>query len=65
MLGASYPTKAALKRSVGQSLAYVETSMFGTEYKPNGTLYVVGPSPYTRKWFAQVTMRDGRITAVK
>lgn len=66
MLGASYASKKELKASVGQSLDYIETSMFAPEYKDNGTLTVVGPCPYTnRKWYAQVTMKDGKIEKVK
>lgn len=64
MMGASYPTKKALKLAIGQELRYVETSMFGEEYKSDGTFCVVGPSPNVRKWFASVTMKDGRISKV-
>jgi hypothetical protein len=64
MMGATYKTKKALKESIGQSLRYVETSMFGEEYKANGTFCVVGPSPLQRKWFAEVTMKDGLIAKV-
>jgi len=65
MLGASYPTKKALKESVGQSLRYVETSMFGAEYNPDGKLTVVGPCAHTnRKWYATVQMRGGKIEKV-
>lgn len=65
MMGASYRTKKALKESVGQQLRYVETSMFGAEFRENGSFAVVGPSPYERKWYAQVTMKDGLISSVK
>ena len=65
MMGATYTTKKSLKESIGSSLHYVETSMFGEEYKDNGTFCVVGPSPYQRKWFAEVTMKDGLIAKVK
>lgn len=65
MMGASYPTKKILKASVGHPLHYVETSVFGPEYKSNGTFCVVGPSPYERKWFAEVTMENDIIKAVK
>lgn len=65
MMGASYPTKASLKASIGQPLRYVETSMFGLEYKANGKFCVVGPSPYVRKWYAEVTMKDEKIERVK
>jgi hypothetical protein len=64
MMGASYKTKKDLKAAIGQSLRYVETSFFGEEYRENGTFCVVGPSPYERKWFASVTMKDGKIAKV-
>ena len=66
MLGASYPTKKALKGSIGQSLRYVETSIFGPEYKADGVFCVVGPDPSRdRKWYATVTMENGLIKKVK
>jgi hypothetical protein len=65
-MGASYPTKKALREAIGKRLRYVETSMFGEEYRDNGVLTVVGPCPYTsRKWYANVTMKDGLIAGVK
>lgn len=64
-LVATYPTKRALKAAVGQSLNYRETSLFGHEYRPNGSFSVVGPSERSRKWFAGVTMKDGKITKVE
>jgi len=65
MLGASYKTKKALKESIGKPLRRIETSMFGEEYTPNGKFCVVGPCPYTnRKWYAQVTMKNGLIDKV-
>ena len=65
MMGASYQTKKALKASIGHPLKYVETSIFGPEYKDTGSFYVVGPSPTKRVWFAEVTMKDGLIAKVK
>jgi hypothetical protein len=65
MMGARYLTKKDLKAAVGQSLRYEETSMFGEEYKADGTFCVVGPSPRERKWFASVTMANGLIAQVK
>ncbi len=66
MMGASYKTKKELKTQVGQRLRYIETSMFGPEYDANGVFCVVGPCPYTnRKWYAEVTMKDGMIAKVK
>lgn len=64
MLAASYKTKKELKDSIGKPLRYVETSMFGEEYRSNGKFCVVGPSPYERKWYAEVTMENGLIKKV-
>ena len=61
---AVYPSKKALKESIGQPLKYNETSMFGPEYKPDGNFYVADYSP-KRKWFAQVTMKEGKILKVE
>jgi len=65
MMGALYPTKKALKENIGKPLRYTETSMFGEEYRANGTFCVVGPSPTIRKWYAEVSMHDGLIARVK
>ena len=61
-----FKTKKALKGHVGQDVEghLIETSMFGAEYKGNGTYAVVGPDPYVRKWFAQITIEDGKLTKV-
>jgi hypothetical protein len=64
-MAALYPTKKALKQAVGQALRYEETSFFGPEYKPDGTFSVVGPAPYNRKWYATVTMKNGKIVRVQ
>jgi len=64
MIGAYYKSKKDLKLSIGKGLRYEETSFFGPEYKENGTFNVVGPSPTERKWFATVTMVDGKIAKV-
>lgn len=64
MMAAHYKTKKELKASVGKSLRYEETSMFGAEYRENGKFAVVGPGAYERKWYAQVTMKDGKIAKV-
>jgi hypothetical protein len=65
MMAALYKTKKELKASVGKSFMYEETSIFGEEYLSNGTFCVVGPSPYQRKWYATVTMKNGKIFQVK
>ena len=64
MMAASYPTKKALREAKGQPLRYVETSMFGPEYHGDGRYTVVGPTPYERRWFANVTVKDGVIAKV-
>jgi len=66
MMGASYPTKKILKENIGQPLKFVETSMFGVEYKANGSFCVVGPDAHrSRKWYAEVTMEGDLIKKVK
>ena len=65
MLGASYKTKKELKENIGKPLRYIETSIFGSEYKPAGTFCVVGPSPTKRVWFAEVTMQNDVIVKVR
>ena len=66
MMGASgYKTKKELKAAVGERLSYRETSLFGEEYKADGTFCIVGPCAYTnRKWFAEVTMEHNLIVRV-
>ena len=56
-----------LKENIGQRLKYQETSMFGPEYRDNGTLTVANRPHITgmgREFFAQVTMKDGIIQKV-
>ena len=64
MIAAHYLTKKMLKEQVGKRLQYSETSMFGPEYKHDGKFCVVGPSSYERKWYAEVTMKEGLIAKV-
>ena len=67
MLLAIYPSKKALKESIGAPLHYQETSLFGPEYKPDGQLTVANRphlSGIGREFFAQVTMRNGLIVKV-
>lgn len=63
-----YPSKKMLKEEVGKPLKYIETSMFGPEYSPNGMLTVANRPHITglgREFFAQVYMKDGLIEKVK
>ena len=62
---AHYKTKKQLKASVGKPLNCSETSWHGNEYKSNGSVSVVGPSAYERKWFANVTLKDDLIVKVQ
>jgi len=65
---AVYPSKKVLKENIGKPLKYRETSMFGAEYKDNGTIVVANRPHMTgigREFFAQVTMQDGLISKVK
>ena len=64
MLAAKYPTKKALKESVGKPFRYEETSMFGNEYHGDGRYTIVGPGAYERKFYATVTVKDGLISKV-
>jgi len=64
MIQVFYKNKKELKEQIGKSLFYKETSLFGEEYKSNGTFTVADGSPQ-RKWFATVTMKDNLIAKVK
>ena len=64
-MGANCKTKKELKSKIGTVPNFIETSLFGPETVQNGTVYVVGPSPYDRKWYAQVTIKNGLIEKVK
>lgn len=67
MMLALYPSKKELKAAIGQALKFQETSMFGAEYKPNGTFCVANRPHITglgREFFAEVTMENGLIKKV-
>ena len=62
-----YESKKQLKENIGQRLKYIETSMFGDEYRPDGMLTGANRPHITgigREFFANVTMKDGLITKV-
>jgi NADH:ubiquinone oxidoreductase subunit F (NADH-binding) len=68
MLIARYASKKECKENIGKPLRYIETSMFGEEYKLNGVLTVANRPHITklgREWFGNITMKDGLIAAVK
>ena len=65
---ANYPSKKAAKKHIGNILFYTETSMFGTEYKPDGWLTVANRPHITglgREWFGRILMKDGKIVKVE
>lgn len=67
MLGIrGYRRKKDLKeRGIGRIPNFIETSMFGLEYKGDGQYAVVGPDPYMKRdWYATVTVKDGVIAKV-
>ena len=68
MLVFNYESKKVLKENIGKPLRYIETSFFGAEYRDNGTLTGANRPHITgkgREFFAQVTMQNGIIKAVK
>lgn len=68
MLIFDYPSKKELAACVGQPLRFRETSVFGTEYDPNGFLTGCNRPHMTghkREFFANVQMKDGLIAKVK
>ena len=60
-------TSRVIKENIGEELDYTETSMFGKEYKSDGKFcgcnrpHITG---YKREFFAEVTMRDDKISKV-
>jgi len=68
MLIFDYPSKKSLKASKGKTLRYLETSLFGPEYKPDAELvgcnrpHITG---HAHEFFASVVLRDGIIHSVK
>jgi hypothetical protein len=68
MLVFNYESKKVLKESIGKPLRYIETSMFGPEYRDNGMLTGANRPHITgkgREFFANVTMENGLIKGVK
>jgi len=64
-------SKAEVKRAVadGLNVTVEATSIFGNEYEgpvadaPTGTIYFVGPDPYTsRKFYGQIVCGAGKVT---
>ncbi len=67
MIVFNYKSKKELKENIGNSLKFIETSLFGNEYVSNGTMTGANRPHITgigREFFAQVTMKDNLINKV-
>lgn len=67
MLIFNYASKKEMKEAIGERLLYIETSMFGDQYKPDGKLVGCNRPHLTghkREFFAEVTMENGIIKKV-
>jgi hypothetical protein len=69
--GRYFPTKKALKdrARIGMTCCSIQsTSAFGNEFSgyledaPDGRYTIVGPTAFTRRWFATVTVKGGKVT---
>jgi len=63
-----YTSKKILKENIGKPLRYIETSLFGPEYRRDGTLTGANRPHITgigREFFANVVMENGLIKSVK
>ncbi len=76
MMIVNYKSKKDLKNSIGKKLDYTETSLFGAEYKSNGTFSACNrPSINTtlinrgilkaREFFTTITMENDLIKKVE
>jgi hypothetical protein len=67
MLIFNYPSKKVLKECIGKPLNFIETSLFGAEFRENGKLVGANRPHITgqgREFFAQVVMVDGLVSKV-
>lgn len=68
MLILLYKSKKELKGEIGKPLKYRETSIFGPEYKENGSFIGSNRPSITgirgREFYAKVQMKDGKIEKV-
>ena len=66
----NYESKKQMKECIGQPLRYTETSLFGKEYKSDGSFVgcnrpTLPEGTGTREFFANVTMEGGLISKVE
>ena len=64
----NYKSKKEMQENIGNNLDYTETSVFGEEYKSNGTFCGSNRPHITgikgREFFANVTIRNDKIVKV-
>ena len=64
----NYKSKKEMQENIGNNLDYTETSIFGDEYKSNGTFCGSNRPHITgikgREFFANVTIRNDKIVRV-
>ncbi len=68
MIVFNYPSKKVLKENIGKPLRYIETSIFGPEYRSDGMLTGANRPHITgigKEFFANVMMENGLIKSVK
>jgi len=68
MIVFNYPSKKVLKENIGKPLRYIETSIFGPEYRSDGMLTGANRPHITgigKEFFANVVMENGLIKSVK
>mgnify|MGYP004125511033 CR=1 FL=1 len=69
MMILNYAYKKKLKENIGRPLDYIETSIFGPEYKSNDSFCGSNRPQITgnggREFFAEVTMKNDLISGVK
>jgi len=64
----NFRTKKALKAAVasGERVTVYQAGPFGGDEPANGTVYLEGPHyPEAHRWYAQGTLKDGVLVAVK
>ena len=62
----NFQTKKALKEAIARGEQVTVFSPGPFPAKENGTEFIEGPHyPQPHKWYAQVTVKDGVVTAVK
>jgi len=71
MMVLNYNSKKQMRENIGKTLNYTETSMFGNEYKSNGSFcgsnrpQIPEYGNSGREFFAEVTMQNDLILTVK